>query len=173
MILTAGTADLRGHDANDYAALNITRNDLETLINYIFTECENCVVLVGDLPPVGKFQWPPSQRQRQVLQFNAMISEIVNKQQALHIPEGGNHTRRHVLKVHFTPAGGDIYGDNGYPNNNGYRKMAYDIHERLVDAAAYGWVQEPFRVAPDYEESVAGAYSFENSPGSDQAILSL
>lgn len=147
MILTAGTADLRSLDATDYAGLNETRNELYSLLDYIFEECANCVVLVGDIPPVVDFGWPPTPRQRQALQFNAMISEVVNKQQSIHTFKRDRLHKRHVSKVHFTPAGGDIYNEsdngNGYPTNNGYHKMAYDIHERIVDAKSFAWIQEP------------------------------
>lgn len=177
VILTAGIADLRGLEPTNYAALNSTRDELESLIEHILTECDGCIVLVGDLPPAGKFQWPPSPRQRQITQFNAMISEIVNKQQSFDRPGEADKNKRHVLKVHFTPAGGDIYRDNGYPDNNGYLKMAYDIHERLVDAHTYGWIQEPVNQASDNGEVSPDGDQFEgaslgsSSSGFSQAVL--
>jgi hypothetical protein len=71
-----------------------------------------------------------------------MISEVVNKIQTLQKMRRNGTTVGMVTKVHFTTAGKDIYADNGYPNNGGYLKMAYDIHERLWDANQQGWIHE-------------------------------
>ncbi|SMR57215.1 unnamed protein product [Zymoseptoria tritici ST99CH_1E4] len=143
IVVTAGSADLRILDPHDYAGLNKTRVELETFIKYLLGECKGCVILLGDLPPpTTGFSWPPAPRQRQVLQFNAMISEVVNKIQTQH-KSHHNGTRKDMLtKVHFTPATKDIQPDNGYPNNDGYLKMAYDIHERLWDANQRGWLHD-------------------------------
>lgn len=138
VILAAGLTDLLQLDANDYAGLNRTRNDLEDLVTFIFDQCENCAVLVGDMPSYPNFSWPPSARQKQRLQFNAMISEVVNKQQTLYANSAGP---RHVLKAHFTPSTRDT--DGNFPNENGYDRMAYDLEERIWDLAQYGWIAAP------------------------------
>jgi uncharacterized membrane protein len=69
-----------------------------------------------------------------------MISEVVNK---LQTQQKANHNSTMVTKVHFTPAAKDIYSINGYPTNDGYLKMAYDIHEKLWDANERGWIHKP------------------------------
>ncbi|SMY27274.1 unnamed protein product [Zymoseptoria tritici ST99CH_1A5] len=120
IVVTAGSADLRVLDPHDYTGLNKTRIELETLIKYLLGECKGCVILLGDLPPpITGFSWPPAPRQRQILQFNAMISEVVNKIQTQHMLPHHGTRRGLVTKVHFTPATKDIYPDNGYPNNDG------------------------------------------------------
>ena len=94
------TYDLGQLDPNDYAGLEIIRDNLANLIAYASGQCQNCAVLVGDVPTTGDFVWPPSPEQKQRLQFNALLSNLVNEQQTRY--------GRHVMKVHFSPANGDV-----------------------------------------------------------------
>lgn len=116
-------------------------NNLEILIINIFQQCTNCAVLVGDVPPPDDFVWPPDPRQQQALQFNSMISEIVDKLQT--------RDKRHIGKVHLPVANRNMGTHfNNWPTTNGYQYMAYEFAERLWEVdEKNGWISDPVAVA--------------------------
>ena len=136
VLLLAGAQDVLNAAEGDYNALNRTRNQLDGLVDHVFSQCENCVLLLAHIPPYGlwNFQWPPTRRQQMVIQFNAMISEIVNKKRTLNGYK--------ILKVHTTASNSDLFNDE-FPNQRGYEKIAYDWAERLSDAWHFNWIEPP------------------------------
>lgn len=118
--------------------LNRTRQEMEEVVDQVFTQCENCVTLLAQIPPIGstqgQFEWPPSAIQHRAIRYNAMIAEIVNKKRRLN--------NYHLLKVHLSNTVRDHYSDL-FPNQAGYDGIAYDWAERLSDAGALGWINPP------------------------------
>ncbi|KAL9109640.1 MAG: hypothetical protein Q9227_005677 [Pyrenula ochraceoflavens] len=133
IILTAGFLDIKNIDTNDYNSLQQLRTDLTSLVNYVFTACSSCTVLVGDIPPPPQpFQWPAAADRKQRFQFNAMISEIVNQQ--------ATQNNRHITKLHFSVPSGETVQGTGYPTQRGYQYMAYDIVEKFALIDRSGWI---------------------------------
>lgn len=141
-----GNDDLRALAPDDYQGLLDLRQPLEELIDTIFEQCAgSCMMILSHAPPrTNVFDWPPSPQLKQVVQWNSILSEMVNKKATLN--------EYKIMAMHPPVSAHDIFEDNGWPTNYGYQKIAYEFAERLFVAKRLDWIPAPV----DFDDPTPG-----------------
>lgn len=81
--------------------------------------------------------WPPTIQQKQAIQYNALMAELVNRK----ITQGG----RPIRMVHPSSVTNQNQHPGGiYPNDPGYIRIAYDFAERIADVFRLDLVDPAF-----------------------------
>ncbi|KAF2193562.1 hypothetical protein K469DRAFT_550359 [Zopfia rhizophila CBS 207.26] len=136
VIIQAGTIDMLAEVGPEEAALR-----LADFIYTIFDTDRAAVVVVGQIPMIDVRNRAPDWKpiQRRIIEFNARLSAMVNQLQT----QG-----RRILKVHTTTTP-EEHREQDYllPNKQGYRRMAYDYAEAIVEANSRGWIEGGNEVA--------------------------
>ena len=86
----------------------------------------------------GKWEaaWPPTNKQRQIIQFNARIAELVNKLRT-------QYGKMRLIKVHTSATLFHQDAQSRDLSEAGYNRIAYDLAEAIYDAAQLAWIDVP------------------------------
>jgi lysophospholipase L1-like esterase len=124
VFLDIGTNDVNG-GGDPHAAATAEEN----LINSIYADDANVVVVVGGLIPTGTYAG-------NMATFNSDVSTWISQH-----PSGANGG--HVIYADMSPVRSFDLADGLHPNDAGYDKMATPWLQALTQAGANGWISGP------------------------------